>query len=89
MKKSNYRLSLEAQFKNQPEVTHTSKLDYKYEFLTFAETEYTKAQKDLKKLNKLNNKLIKAFEIDTKDGKKIQVSLPQRLQFLLEEPSGE
>lgn len=85
--KTKYRKSLEKQFKKQEPATNIYKLSEqpKHEFLSYAETPWTKEQKDLKKLQKIENKLIDALEEDTADGKKIKVKIPQRLQFLLDE----
>ena len=104
--KTNYRKSLEKQFKKyneehsvliankeaearenkkQAEGIYKLSEQSKHEFLSYAEIPWTKEQKDLRKLEKLNNKLVKAFEEDTTNGEKIVVKVPQRLQFLLNE----
>jgi hypothetical protein len=61
----------------------------KYEFITYSSGEVLKARQDTKKLDKMLEKRVKAFDFQDKNGKTINVYIPQRLQFLNEEPSGQ
>lgn len=57
-----------------------------YEFLTFTDTPYNKAQKDLKRLEKMENRYTESYTIEDVEGKKITIKVPQRLGHLVKEP---
>lgn len=50
-----------------------------FELSSYGETPYTKEQKDLRRLEKMENTLVEAYRIDTKDGKQIIVRASQKL----------
>lgn len=76
------------ELKAEPVPINTYKLSQTtpYEFLTYTETPYTRSQKDIRILDKMENELIDAGTITTKDKKKISIKVPRRLKHLTKEP---
>lgn len=83
--KSNLAKALKSQFKQDQEYTNVFKFSEDAPgLLSYTETEYTKGQRDLRRLEKMDNKILEAYKFEDSTGEILTIFAPLRLHEQLQ-----